>query len=272
MHQEKKYYKLGLIGYPVKHSLSPKIHQGFLKQTNLQGKYQLFNTPEYDIPELIKQLQSEQYTGVNITIPHKQAIQQYCTIIQDCAKNIEAVNTIYFNGNNIIGSNTDYLGFWDSISEYHHRLIHQSNKILLLGAGGSANAVVYALNKFLPADYQLDILVRDKPESIRKAQVLQSKYSNINICTNTEQLHANYNLIVNTTPLGMLGDHINSSPLPEEFIKNLNNSECLIYDLIYNPEVTLLLQYAHKYNLAIINGYKMLELQARHSFKTWTGY
>lgn len=273
-------FKLGLIGYPLGHSLSPQIHAAALHACGLEGDYSLFPNPPEDkqkLHDLLTRLRSGDLHGLNVTIPHKQTVIEFLDALTPTAQAIGAVNIIYLREGKLIGDNTDAPGFLSdlnrSLSETQLKLVNRKSAIVL-GAGGSARAVVYAL---LTDGWNVTISSR-RPE---QAQQLAASFPNyrpalsaaeglpITNLTNlpTFQL-SNFQLIVNTTPLGMF-PNTETSPLPE----NLSlPSNAFVYDLVYNPRETKLVRDARAQGLHATTGLGMLIEQAALAFQIWTGH
>jgi shikimate dehydrogenase len=261
-------FKLGLIGYPVSHSLSPKLHSAALKACGLEGEYSLFPIAPDDkqaLKDLLDRVRSGEITGLNVTIPHKQNVIEFLDELTPTAKSIGAVSVIYMKDSKLIGDNADVPGF---LSDLHRFLFNRQSEIvsrksaLVLGAGGSARAVVFAL---LNDGWNVTLAAR----RIEQAQQLTSSFPNYHLpITNlsTFQL-SNLQLIVNTTPLGMT-PNIDQSPL-----ENLSlPSNAFVYDLVYNPRETKLVRDARSQGLNATTGLGMLIEQAALSFEIWTGY
>jgi shikimate dehydrogenase len=263
--------KLGLVGYPLSHSLSPKIHTVALKACNLQGDYSLFPIAPDDKKELqnlLNQILTKQIQGLNVTIPHKQNIIEFLDELTPTAKAIGAVNTIYLQEDKLIGDNTDAQGFSSDLKKFienRESEIANNKSAIVLGAGGSARSVVYAL---LNDEWEVTISVR----RIEQAQELTTSFPNypLSIIHSSNLPTFNFQtrkLIVNTTPVGMT-PNINESPLPE----NLSlPSNVFVYDLVYNPRETKLVKDARSQGLHATTGLGMLIEQAALSFEVWTG-
>lgn len=262
-------FHLGLIGYPLSHSLSPTIHAAALKACNLQGDYSLFPIAPDDkqgLKDLLARLRTGELHGLNVTIPHKQNVIEFLDELTPTAKAIGAVNTIYLKDSKLIGDNTDAAGFLTDLKNFvNTETCKQVNKCaLVLGAGGSARAVVYAL---LNDGWNVTISAR----RIEQAQELAISFPNYQLpitnYANLQSLVSNLSLLVNTTPLGMT-PNIDESPLPE----NLSlPSNAFIYDLVYNPRETKLVREARQQGLRAATGLGMLIEQAALSFELWTG-
>ena len=269
-------FQLGLIGYPLGHSLSPKIHVAALSACGLQGTYSLFPIPPEDkqgLKDLLARVRTGEITGLNVTIPHKQNVIELMDELTPTAKAIGAVNTIYLHEGKLIGDNTDTSGFLSDLKRFltlecDSLLSHQQElapalqkKALILGAGGSARAVVYAL---LYDGWDVTIAAR----RIEQAQQLSQSFGKYDLRLSTFDLQLlTFNLIVNTTPLGMT-PNIEDSPLPENMVLS---PKTVIYDLIYNPRETKLVKDARAQGLSATTGLGMLIEQAALAFEKWTG-
>jgi shikimate dehydrogenase len=260
-------FRLGLIGYPLGHSLSPKIHAAALKACDLKGTYSLFPIPSEDKPALqalLTRIRSGEIHGLNVTIPHKQSVIEFMDELTPTAKAIGAVNTIYFRESKLIGDNTDAPGFLSDLkrimSENQSSVANRKSAIVL-GAGGSARAVVYAL---LHDGWNVTLAAR----RIEQAQQLAKSFPGYNLSLTIFDLRSlNFDLIVNTTPLGMT-PNIETSPLPKNMIFSKHT---FIYDLVYNPRETKLVKDARAQGLFAATGLGMLIEQAALAFEKWTG-
>ena len=258
--------KFGLIGYPLGHSFSEKhFTEKFIEEKLADCVYQLF--PVQNLRDLPKLLENEKdLCGLNVTIPHKIGVMFYLDEIDEVAKEIDAVNCIkvthhhsiqsLFSGElckfnpykpKLIGYNTDAYGFEMSLKpllKSHHK------KALILGNGGAARAVKYVLEK-LKIDYKF---VSRRP--------VKGMYNYKDLNKKTMQ---DYQIIINTTPLGTFPD-INECPdIPYQYI----GEKHLLYDLIYNPEESLFLSKGKENGARIKNGAEMLQLQADKSWEIW---
>jgi shikimate dehydrogenase len=259
---------LGLIGYPVEHSLSPKIHSSALKACGLEGDYLLFpirSDDERGLKDLLASVRSGEIHGLNVTIPHKQNIVPFMDELTPTARAIGAVNTIYLRENKLVGDNTDASGFLSDLKRFLNTdgPGYGDPNALVLGAGGSARAVVYAL---LNDGWNVTIAAR----RLEQAQQLDSSFTNhvSRITDNISKIElSNIPLIVNTTPLGMTPD-TGQSPWPG----NLPFPNSAIYDLVYNPRETKLVNDARTQGLYATNGLGMLIEQAALAFEIWTGH
>jgi len=269
-------YSFGLLGYPLGHSLSPQIHAAALQTLGLQGNYHLYPVEhEKELPEIINQLRQGTIQGLNVTIPYKRSVIDFMDVLTPTARSIGAINTISSRQNQLIGDNTDAGGFladlrrlsWSSEGD-------QLQHALVLGAGGSARAVAYALFK---QGWQLTIAAR----RIEQAEVLGKSLTNL-LTRRDEQSLVEYinldrtalsnfrrapNLIVNTTPLGIY-PHENANPWPNVLALP---AQAAVYDLVYNPVETEFTCAAREAGLRTASGIGMLVEQAALSFEIWTG-
>jgi shikimate dehydrogenase len=261
--------RLGLIGYPLGHSLSPKIHAAAFKACGMEGDYSLFPIHPDDkqgLKDLLTHIRTGEITGLNVTIPHKQNVIEFMDELTPTAQAIAAVNTIYFREKKLIGDNTDAAGFLSDLKRFvgHQELeIGKGKSALVLGAGGSARAVVYAL---VNDGWRVSIAARRIEQAHQLAAAL--KNSELKITDRAANIEfSNIALIVNTTPLGMT-PNINQSPWPE----GLSFPNAAIYDLVYNPRETKLVKVSRAQGLNATTGLGMLIEQAALAFEIWTGH
>jgi shikimate dehydrogenase len=258
---------LGLIGYPLGHSLSPKIQTAALKSCGLEGEYSLFPIEPQDLSglnDLLDRVRSGEITGLNVTIPHKQNVIPLMDELTPTAKAIGAVNVIYLKENKLVGDNTDAMGFLTDLKHaFDFSAFSVQRSALVLGAGGSARAVVYAL---LNNGWKVTIASR----RIEQAQELSNSFMNreLRIVNFTNVQPSTFDLLVNTTPIGM-SPNIDRSPLPENAALSKNT---VVYDLVYNPRETKLVKDARSQGLKATTGLGMLLEQAALAFEIWTGH
>jgi shikimate dehydrogenase len=257
--------RLGLMGYPVGHSLSPRIHAAALKACGLDGEYSLYPIAPDDrqgLEGLLSRVRSGKVTGLNVTIPHKQNVIEFMDDLTPAAKAIGAVNIVYLRDHRLVGDNTDALGF---LSDLNNFIAHQDPGVgksaLVLGAGGSARAVVYALRS---EGWKVTIAAR----RIEQARELVSQFGGVDaVELNSPALRSLIvPLIVNTTPVGM-APNMDRSPWPED----LPFPNASVYDLIYQPSETKLVRNARAQGLKATTGLGMLVGQAALGFELWTG-
>ena len=236
-----------LIGKDISYSFSRRYFSEKFERENITD-CQYFNFDLQSIEELPSKLQENLgLCGMNVTIPYKKDIIPYLSEIDPIAQKIGAVNTIKIVENKLIGYNTDYYGFLESIKPY---LKDFHTKALILGTGGASNAVAYAL-KELGISYRF---------VSRNPQIGQYAYTDL-----SASIFEKYKVVVNCTPLGTFPNIKDCPPIPYQYL----TSHHLLYDLVYNPEKTTFLEKGEKKKVTIINGRKMLELQAEKAWEIW---
>lgn len=272
---------LGLTGYPLGHSISPKLHAAALKSLQLEGDYSLFPIAPEDpigLPQLFGRVRSGELLGLNVTIPHKQAVIPLLDELTPSAQAIGAVNTVYFRRGKLIGHNTDAPGFAADLENSLGIDITTGGRVLVLGTGGAARAVVYAL---LTGGWDVTLAVRAADTGMAEALIQSfkgvaaqgSRPEPVEGAPQYVLLEAEpmrpvldgTRLIVNTTPLGMAPE-IKVSPWPD----GLAFPQASVYDVVYNPRETLFIRQARAAGLRAETGLGMLVAQAALSFETWT--
>ena len=256
-------YRLGLVGYPLEHSRSPELHHGFLRACGLDGEYRLYPVPPDDedgLRRLLNSLRGGKIHGLNVTIPHKERAAKLADRLTPAAKAIGAVNTLWAENGVLWGDNTDAPGFWEDLSEKWPAAV-RGGLALVLGAGGAARAVVYALAAH---GWRVWVAARRREQ----AEGLCARRG----CAVVEwgeraAAAASANLVVNATPVGM-HPKVEESPLPAE---TRWNAATAVYDLVYNPPVTALVAAAREAGAPAFTGFGMLARQARLAFTRWTG-
>lgn len=247
----KLYSKIyGLIGYPLTHSFSQNYFNQKFRNENIDAEYVNFEIPDIgDLMEVISE--NPNLHGLNVTIPYKEQVIPYLDEIDEDAAQIGAVNVIKFirNKNSVIfkGYNSDIIGFCDSIAPL---LTPNRNKALILGTGGAAKAVYHGLKKL---GVEPIYVSRNKQEGMLTYGEL------------TNDIMAEYKVIVNTTPLGMYPRMDECPNIPYQCL----TKEHLCYDLLYNPDVTLFMKRAEENGAEVKNGLEMLLLQAFAGWNIW---
>jgi len=267
-------YHLGLIGYPLAHSLSPRLHHAALRALGLNGEYQLYPTPPFPegssrLCELLANLRTGKLHGLNVTIPHKQNVIPLLDILTPPASAIGAVNTIFCQDGNLMGDNTDAPGFMADLRQF---IAGNPSSALVLGAGGSARAVVYALAqsgcRVYLAARRLDQAQGLAQDMSKAGDRLKSEIVALRLKAEVmEQVTSTCDLIVNTTPVGM-HPNTGASPWPMELPFPQGAA---VYDLVYNPSETMLVRLARQSGLLATTGLGMLIEQAALAFERWTG-
>ena len=273
-------YRLGLLGYPLAHSLSPRLHMAALEHMQLEGRYDLFPFPPGEagvkgIQGLIAQLREGELHGLNVTVPHKMALLPYLDELTPTAQAIGAVNALRLQAGKVLGDNFDYPAFIQDLTQQLTQvgaagLLGRPNlpgrTALVLGAGGSARAVVYGL---LSQGWQVLLASRRLEQAQQLARAFPmfptARSCGLNALPGFDL--AGLNLVVNTTPLGMFPE-IGSSAWPAGLPFP---SAAFVYDLVYSPPETAWLRSARMAGLRTANGLGMLVKQAAMSFHSWTG-
>lgn len=258
----------GLIGHPVRHSLSPIMHNAAFQEVGIGNLYcyLAFDVLENDLKQVITALKSLNIRGLNVTIPHKRSVMEYLDLIDTTAQNIGAVNTIVNNQGFLRGYNTDLLGVTNALKNAEFNPTNK--KIIILGAGGAARAAAFSIAKKAA---ELVIINR----SIEKAKdlcndlvenlIVETHYKELSDKTLREEMK-NTDLLVNCTSVGMW-PNINQSLLKQEDIPET----ITVFDTVYNPLETQLLKDAKKAGAKTISGVEMFVYQGAYAFELWTG-
>ena len=272
-------YHLGLVGYPLGHSLSPQLHQAALNAHGLDGEYSLFPIHPDDgqgLRDLLARVRSGEIHGLNVTIPHKQHVIPLLDELTETASSIGAANTIYGRAGKLLGDNTDAPGFFLDLKKFLTTETRRNgdSKALILGAGGSARAVVHAL---LSNGWMVALTARRLEQAVQLAGLYENHRLTVtanqllDLATPSENLQSlvsNLFLVVNTTPVGM-APNIDQSPWPGNLPLP---PRAAVYDLVYNPRVTKLVSDARQQGLQATTGLGMLVEQAALAFEIWTGH
>lgn len=256
-----------LLAYPAGHSISPAMHNAAFEALGLEARYEALECPPEDLAEAVRGLCEARSYGSNVTIPHKQAVMPLMDALSEAARAIGAVNTIINQGGSLLGHNTDASGFLRALTD-DAGFDPSGRQTLILGAGGSARAVAYAL---LSAGVKT---LRVYNRTHAKATALAESFAELGdieaisreeLATQAEQA----TLLINTTSVGMAkaGEDPDVSPLPVDLLPHAG----LVCDIIYRPAKTRLLKEAERAGLNVQNGLAMLVYQGAESFQTWTG-
>lgn len=261
--------KLGIIGYPLGHSISAVIQKAGLKSIGLDGSYDVMETPPEDLISRIKYIKSNGYDGFNVTIPLKVPMSLFLDDIDDYANIAGCVNTVKVGEDkSFYGFNTDIYGFKRAIPDE----IDLSDKTAsILGTGGASRAAVVGLAE--RGVKNIDFYTRNIINSRQTLEYVRAKFPEINF--NVYQIQnirslADSSIIVNATPIGMKGFMADQMPLERADLDKLNPNT-VIYDIVYNPVKTVLIQEAQKRGLKTIGGLDMLIYQAERAIQIWTG-
>ena len=246
-----------VIGNPIEHSLSPKLHNYWLKQSNIEAEYDKKLLLEKDLVNIINDIRKNKIAGINVTVPYKKNIIPLLDKLSVEAKKTESVNTIYKVNNEICGYNTDVKGFNLSLNQLKFKT--GGKNIYIIGAGGVTSSIILALERLSV----LKIFISNRTKS--KAEELKKLFPKIEILDWGEK-PPEFDMIINTTSLGLKED----DKIEIDF-KDCKNK--LFYDVIYNPTQTKFLSDAgRELKNEIKNGLEMFVYQAQESFKIWHGF
>ena len=248
----KKYF---VIGNPINHSLSPELHNYWIKQNNIDAIYEKKKLNHTELENLILEIKQKNISGVNVTVPFKNAVIPYLDELSDEAKKTHSVNIIYLKNNKLVGHNTDIIGFETAIKKINFNF--NNKKIFILGAGGVVPSIIYASIKMGSSV----IFVSNRTKS--KAERIKNIFDKIQIVNWGDV--PNFDVIINATSLGLNKD----DKINLQFNKIEKNK--LFYDVIYNPRETNFLSIGKKSGNTTENGKLMFIYQAFSSFKLWHG-
>ena len=248
-----------VIGNPIDHSLSPRLHNYWFRENNIDAIYEKKQIKEIDIKRIISDIRNNKIEGINVTVPFKKSVIPFLDRAE-IPENIQSVNTIYSEKNNItglnkiIGTNTDIVGFKYALE--HTKFSIKGKKIFILGAGGVTPSIIYVLQEMEPSIIMLSNRTKEKAENLKKLfpQLELIEWGD------TE----NFDMIINTTSLGLK----ENDKLPVNYDRI--GSGKFFYDVIYNPQKTNFLRDAEKRGHQIENGKLMFIYQAQEAFRLWT--
>jgi len=247
--------KFLVIGNPIEHSLSPTLHNYWIKNNSIEATYDKQKLDESELEQLIAQIKKEEIHGANVTVPFKKTIIPFLDELSVEAERAQSVNTLYFKNSKIVGHNTDIVGFETSIEKSKYNVLNK--EVLILGAGGVVPSIILALNKMKVSKIKVSNRSKEKAESLKK------NFKNIELIEWGEL--PNFDMIINATSIGLK---------KEDNIK-LNFSSIsgnkFFYDVIYNPSETNFLKVGKKLGNKTLNGKLMFIYQALAAFDVWHG-
>ena len=260
--------RLGIIGHPIGHSISPLFQQAALDAIGFDGIYQAWDVAPGDVGEFVTGLRAPGTLGINVTLPHKEAVIPFLDEVDDWASTAGAVNTIVNRDGRLTGHNTDGIGFLRALRE-GAGFDPRGRDALVLGAGGSARGVVYALARAGAAQLFIANRTVERAERLAHLAIDSGVAAEAMALSDAPGKVTEVALIVNCTSMGMVhGPDENGSPLSAEQIR----STVLVNDLVYNPPETPLLREAARAGAATLGGIQMLVYQGAASFEMWTGH
>jgi shikimate dehydrogenase len=251
----------GVLGYPVRHSLSPAMHNAAFRAVGLNWVYLAFEVSPDALPQAIAGMRGLRIQGLNLTIPHKEAVMPLLDALTDAAQQVGAVNTLFWEDGRLVGGNTDAEGFLRALHEGGVEPLRQT--VLILGAGGAARAVAYALHN----QHCRLIIANRTPE---RAEVLAQGFNAVPVPMTADALRPllpQVDGVVNCTTLGMAPDTDSSPPIGWDALPDT----AWACDLVYRPLRTRFLQEAERRGLRTIDGLGMLVHQGALAFERWTG-
>lgn len=259
--------KFGLIGFPLGHSISAFIHKAGFESLGIDASYELLETDPEDLVDCVKSLKREDYSGFNVTIPLKLPISLFVQEVDKYADIAGAVNTVKINADKTFkGFNTDASGFKKAIPA---DIDLKGANAALLGTGGASRAAVLALSECGVSE--IGVYTRNIPNAMDYLTYMRRKFPTITFTAyQIDQVRdlSRYQMLVNTTPIGMQGRSADMTPIEEEVLKTMPENST-VYDVIYNPKKTILLKTAEKLGFRTINGLDMLIYQAISAQEIW---
>ena len=242
-----------VIGNPIKHSLSPELHNHWIKQNNLKAIYQKKQLNKNDLKKIIEELKDDVVHGINVTVPYKKLIIPYLDELSPLAEKSQSVNTILKKKNKIFGENTDIGGFQNALNHINYSI--KNKRVFILGAGGVVPSIIIALKNLNVSKIFLSNRTKSKAENLKKIE------PNLEII---DWGHiTDFDMIINATSLGLKSD----DKIKLDYDKIGTNK--LFYDVIYNPAKTNFLLRGEQLGNKIENGKMMFIYQAQLAFKTW---
>ena len=242
-----------VIGNPIEHSLSPKLHNYWIKQNNLKAAYDKKKLSENDIEGIINEVKNGKIDGINVTVPFKKLVIPFLDQLTPKAIKTQSVNTIFKKENVVVGDNTDIGGFELSLQHINYKV--KNKKVFILGAGGVVPSIILALERFGVSKISLSNRTKEKAEEMKKI------YSDLEIIDWGQSTE--FDMIINATSLGLK----NEDKIELDFTKI--GSGKLFYDVIYNPDKTNFLLKGKELGNQIENGKMMFIYQAQLAFKIW---
>lgn len=262
-------FKLGLLGYPLGHSLSPVLYNAAFKDLGLKGTYELLPTQSEDLISKIKFLRANKYYGFNVTIPHKVPVTLFLAKYDKYVNMTGSVNTVKIEEDgSLSGFNTDVYGFMQGIPQDFDL---KGKKAAVIGTGGASRAICAGL--YIKGVSKIDVYTRNVINSQETLSTFRNRFETIEfkaIQTSLMEDLSDVDILVNTTPLGMKNFEEDNSPVSDENISSMHE-DALIYDIVYNPMRTPLISKAIKYNKRFVSGLDMLVHQACYAMEIWSG-
>ena len=259
--------RLGIIGHPIRHSISPLFQQAALDAIGFDGTYEPWDVDPNEVGDFVNGLRTHGTLGINVTVPHKEAVIPFLDEVDDWASTAGAVNTIVNRDGRLTGHNTDGIGFLRALREGAGFEL-RGRDVLVLGAGGSARGVVYALARSGIAQLFIANRTPERAERLARLAIDSGVAAEAMELSGAPSVAGEVALIVNCTSMGMVhGPDAEGTPLSATDIP----STVLVNDLVYNPLDTPLLRAAASAGAATLGGIQMLVYQGAASLEMWTG-
>lgn len=254
-----------VIGDPIKHSMSPIIHNDALQSNGICARYHAFQVKQNQLQEAVEGMRALNIKGFNVTVPHKVDIIPMLDDIDESAQLVGAVNTVVNRNGKLIGYNTDGIGFYRSIKPYFTKR-HEETQVLIIGAGGASRAIFNTLAK--EGFGHIDLVNRTKKRATQLKELCPFQIQgDVYSLDEMKNVTKTYDLIVQTTSIGM-SPYMNQNPME---LAGYISEQSVVTDIIYNPINTAFLQEAKRLGAKTINGVGMFVYQAALSFELWTG-
>jgi shikimate dehydrogenase len=247
--------KFLVIGNPIDHSLSPDLHNYWIKNSSIDAIYERKKINENQLEQIISQVRDNKIKGINVTVPFKKTVIPYLDELSSEAQSTQSVNTIYKKDNKIIGHNTDIFGFETSIKKVEYYL--ENKEVLILGAGGVVPSIIFSLIKMKASKIKISNRTKEKAENLKKI------FKDIEVVKWGEI--SNFDMIINATSLGLKKE----DSLNLDFSSITRNK--FFYDVIYNPSETNFLKMGRELGNKTLNGKLMFIFQALSAFSIWHG-
>lgn len=245
--------RFAVIGYPVEHSRSPQLHEAGFREFEIDASFEKINVPPENLATFLKE-EAQHYTGIAVTVPHKEAVLPYLDFYTEAAQNIGAVNTLYWKDGKLCGTNTDGLG---ALRALKTQTEVEGKTVFVLGAGGAAKAVIYGLKAA-----GAEVIIYNRTFS--KAEALANQFDAVALESLQLAIPQEIDIVINTTTVGM---NEYRSLFPEDFWM----PQHIGFDIVYSPLYTKFLQDCESVNGTCITGDKMLIYQALEQFRLWHG-
>ncbi len=241
-----------VIGNPIDHSLSPKLQNWWLKENNIDAKYDKIKLEDHEIKNFIQTIKEQKIAGCNVTVPFKKMVIPFLDKLSTEAENTQSVNTIIYENGDLVGHNTDIAGFDTAIKKLDFSI--KDKKVLILGAGGVVPSIIFALKNMNVQEITISNRTKEKAENLRVLfkDIKILEWGNL----------TDFHMIINATSLGLNNEKINLN-----FSSSGNDK--LFYDVIYNPQETQFLKMGKKLGYKTENGKTMFVYQALEAFKLW---